>query len=164
MANENVMNEINNDDKGVFGVDDLVEGEQTTTDLSIYVGKKVIIENVYRKFIPSKFGKDAEGKQITLPPGQEIMAPVLSVETEPVFTYKDKDGNDKPWRASEIFSLREKIVNGKKVYDWSPHEKGALRKFLAKMKVDHPSKLKGKTVQLITRGPEENQFLGFIKE
>jgi hypothetical protein len=146
-------------------VDDLSAGENITNDLSEYVGLKVKLIKPYTKIIKSKYGKDKDGKGITLPAGQEVNALVLVVETEQVFTYKDKEGVEKPWRASELFSLKEEIdADGKKKVTWSTHEKGALNKFLKKMKIDHPNKLEGKVVQITTRGSEENQSLGFIKE
>lgn len=154
------------DDGKVFGVDDLKESEGIQlTDFSQFVGQKVAIDKVYRKFIKSKFGKDAEGKPVTLPEGQEIMAPVLMVETVPVTTITTKDGEIEI-RASEMFSLREEIdAEGKKTYTWSTDDRGALNKFLKKMKVDHPTKLPKKIVQIITRPSKQGQdFLGFIKE
>lgn len=162
MVNDNIAQEFESSES----LDDMQAFEYTSIDYSDFVGKKVPIEVVRKEYVKSKFGYDEHGKNITLPPGQEVMVPVLKVETAPVTEFTDKEGKKIPIRASEMFSLKENIVNGKKVLGWSEHEKGALNKFLKKVKKSHPKELKGVIVQIITRpGSQEGQeFLGFIKE
>lgn len=128
-----------------------------TVDVYQFEGKQLQIEIVRVDKILSKF--DANGVQ--LPPGKEILAPILRVETVPVIKGKDKDGKEYVIRASEIFSL--KVKDG--VLGWSLHEKGSLNKFLKKMRVKHPSELVGKLVLATTRpGKVEGQdFLGFVR-
>jgi hypothetical protein len=163
--NNSVMEEWN---KGnIIDLNTLEGMESKSMDLSEFVGKKVAIAIIKTEWIKSKFGKDETGKSITLPAGQEIMAPILKVETVPITTFMDKEGKEIEIRASEMFSLKEEVgENGKKKIGWSTHEKGALNNFLKKMKVSHPSQLKGKIVIVTTRpGKLEGQeFLGFIKE
>jgi hypothetical protein len=134
---------------------------KSSIDFSEYAGKKYPIERITRTWLKSKFGPAG----VTLAPGKEIMAPVLKVETIPVTTVTNREGQEIEIRASEIFSLIEEIDNeGKKTYTWSQNEKGALFKFLKKMKVTSPPELKGKMVILTTRGEEPKEFLGFIKD
>jgi len=161
MVNDSMSEDFDSASNVVEDIGDLKPSEFKGLDLSEFVGKKFPIEKVYRKFVKSKFGPN----NTTLAPGQEILAPVLMVETAPVTSIQDREGNDIPIHASEMFSLKEEIdENGKKQYTWSQDDRGSLNKLLKKLKVDHPSKLKGKIVQIITRGTEEKQFLGFIKE
>jgi hypothetical protein len=149
-----------------ISVDALQEVTSSSSiDLSQFVGIRVPIEKVEAIMIKSKYTTDGK----TLAPGQEVLAPVLKVETVPVTTIKDRDGNDIVIRASEMFSLKDTgqvDAAGKKVYGWSTHEKGALNKFLKKLKVSRPAELKGKLVVITTRpgNVEGQEFLGFIKE
>jgi len=138
-------------------VDDLEEFESApSVDFSQFIGKKVPIERIVKDRIKSKYGVGG----VILTPGNEIMAPIVRFETAVITTLKNGKGEDIEVRASEIFSLKEK--DGK--IGWG--EKSDLKKFLNKMKANHPKAVLGKLVIITTRpGKQEGQeFLGFIKE
>jgi len=158
-----MVEEFNIEDAENFDVSKLEEFETSSgIDVYQYEGKQVPIEAIRIEKILSKYGPD--GKQ--LPPGGEILQPVLKVETTPVFKGKNSKGEDFELRASEIFSLKiRKDDKGIDRIGWSHHEKGALNRFLKKMRVKHPKELVGKLVLLSTRlGKEDSVFLGFVKE
>ena len=158
MVEEFNMQDIENTDIG-----DLEEFEPSSgIDVYQFEGKQVAIEKVHIEKILSKYG--ADGKQVA--PGKETLQPVLKIESASVHKGKNNKGEDFEIRASELFSLKmKKGEDGKEKIGWSHHEKGALQKFLKKMRVKHPSQLIGKLVLLTPRpGKDDSVFLGFVKE
>ena len=155
--------EFNMEDIEDTNIDSLEEFESSPgVDVYQFEGKQVPIEKIHVEKILSKYGPD--GKQLA--PGKEILAPVLKIESAVVLKGKSSKGEDYEIRASELFSLKMKVgEDGKEKIGWSHHEKGALNKFLKKMRVKHPSQLMGKLVLLTPRpGKDESVFLGFVKE
>jgi len=177
------------EDVSLSGLESIESGPDL--DVQQYEGKQAAIEKVNVMVFMSKYGIDGK----TVKPGDELFMPSLKVETIPLFTTLNSEGEEYGIRASELFSLKVKdksypeLVKGlgknpdtfladkekaleiaknmikEKKIGWSEHEKGALRKFLKKLRVTHPKDLLGKNVLIITRaGKEDNVFLGFVKE
>lgn len=130
-------------------VDDLIPTENKGIDLTPFEGKRVRIAKAEVTEVPSKYS----------PTGREK---VLRVESDPVTTITDGEGNEKPICASELFSLT--MEDGK--LGWSIDPRAKLQNFLNKMKVGKPSELVGKetVVRLRTKKNEfgETTFLGFV--
>ena len=149
-------------DKAVSEMEEQEPGQGI--DVYQFEGKQAPIEIIKPEQMKSKFGTD--GKQ--LPPGKEILTWVLRVETAPVYKGTAKDGEEFTIRGSELFAIKEKKdeKTGKIKFTWSGHEKASLHKFLKKMRVKHPTELKGKLVILTTRptNDPDRTFLGFVKQ
>ena len=129
--------------------------ESQGVDLSQFEGGRVEIETVEVLVVPSKFAKSGNGE-----------AEVLKVQSVPLATIKDREGNDVPIRASELFNLM-RDDNG--VLGWPEGARGKLAKFMKKLSVEHPKELPGKqaVVRIHTKqGSDgiEREFLGFITD
>jgi len=173
-------------------LDDL-EGVTSSPGIEIeqFEGKMIPVEKVTVMVTMSKYGVDGK----TVEAGKELFMPVMKIETAPVTKNINSEGEEYEIRASELFSLKVKdktyaelvkdlgksdsdfeadkekaltiaknMIKEKKI-GWSTHEKGALFKFLKKMKVAHPKDLIGRNVLIITRaGGGDSVFLGYVKE
>jgi hypothetical protein len=128
-------------------VKDLVAIE-AGTDLAEFEGTRVKIAEVKLLQVKSSFN----------PTG---LQDVLKVMTEPVTTIKTLD-KDVEVRASELFNLSRSKNNNK--LGWSKSRKGALNKFLVKMKCKSPDELVSKIVTIRLREKGTETYLGFIRE
>lgn len=129
--------------------------ESQGVDLSQFEGSRVKIETVEVLAVPSKYSRNGNGE-----------AEVLRVQSVPLATIQDKEGNDVPIPASELFNLT-RDENG--VLGWPEGARGKLAKFMKKLSVEHPKELPGKqaVVRIHTKqGSDgiEREFLGFITD
>ena len=155
-------------------LEDLKEKDYPSLELEHYEGQKAKIDVVEVIRTPSMFVplKDADGNIIKDSSGKTKFDPngeqwCLRVQTEVIHSVPatGDDGNDLDIRGSELFNMLEedktRLVGG-----WGRRSK--LAKFLSKLNVTHPSKLKGKKVTLRVikkdKNGESKQFLGFIRE
>ncbi len=88
----------------------------------------------------------------------------LYVESAPLKTVKDGEGNDVPLVAREWFNL---IIKQDGTVGWSTNEKGKLHRFLKAIKVSHPKDLMGKpciikVVDKVDQEGSKTQLLRFM--
>ena len=143
-----------------MSVKDLKGFEPEGVEFDEFEGQKKVIEKV--EMIDVKSDYDESGKYVK---NLQRDVKVLKVESEVVTTLENREGEEIEIRASELFNLKLK----EDVWGWSKSKKGGLKKFLAKIKVDSPNELEGKTVTLRVRSKEmedgtTREFLGFIRE
>jgi hypothetical protein len=129
--------------------------ESKGIDLSQFEGQRVKIESVEVIEVPTKFGNSGNGE-----------SEVLKVQSVPVANIQDRDGNDIPVRASELFNLGH---NADGELGWPTGPKGKLAGFLKRLGVGHPSQLVGKQVAVRIRAKKgtdgtTREFLGFITD
>ena len=134
---------------------DLKPIEPKGIDLSPFEGQRVRIESVEVTKVPSKFTANGDGE-----------AEVLKVQSAPLETIKDKEGNEVPIRASELFNLVRGEDGG---VGWPNGDKGKLAGFLKKMAVTRPWELVGKEAVVRVRAKKSvdgatREFLGFITD
>ena len=128
-------------------------------DVDKYLGRRTRIEKEEVIRVPSIYGPNG-GR---LPEGQTVMVPVLKISTEPLEVIQLPDGSTKEIRASELFNLKEKVVNGQKIIGFSEHPRNKLFQFLKKMKVNDPKQLIGLYVTIVDRVSKNgNKWLGFM--
>ena len=142
----------------VINVTDITELkpiESKGVDLSQFEGRRIQIESAEVITVQSKFSNKVDGQ-----------AEVLRVQSEPVSTMQDRDGNQVPLRASELFNLTR---NEEGELGRPTGAKGKLAKFMKKLGAKHPSELVGKeaTVRIRTKQGADGmtrEFLGFLTE
>ena len=136
-------------------VKDLKPIETKGVDLSQFEGRRVQIESTEVITVQSKFSNSGDGE-----------SEVLKVQSVPVGTIQDRDGNEVPLQASELFNLTR---DEEGVLGWPTASKGKLAKFIKKCGVKHPSELAGKEATVRIRSKQSpdgatREFLGLITE
>ena len=136
-------------------VENLKPIETKGIDVSQFEGQRVNIESAEGMKVRSKFRDNGNGE-----------SEVLRVQSVPLGTIQDRDGNDTPIRASELFNL---VRGDDGVLGWPTGAKGKLAKFMKKVGAKHPSELPGKEaiVRIRTKQGTDGatrEFLGFITE
>ena len=134
-------------------VEELKPIESKSVDLKQFEGRCVQIESVQVTTVPSIFSNNGNGE-----------SDVLRVQSEPLETIEDKDGNKVEIRASELFNLTQG-ENGE--LGWPTGPNGKLAGFMKKLGVRPPAKLVGKEVVVRIRSKQSTdgmtrEFLGFI--
>lgn len=130
-----------------------IEGQGV--DLSKFEGQRIEIEAAEVLTVPSKFKNNGNGE-----------AEVLRIQSVPLGSIQNKEGDDVPIRASELFNLT-RDANG--VLGWPDGPRGKLARFMKKLNAEHPTELIGKkaVVRLHTKqGADgtQREFLGFLTE
>jgi len=138
-----------------ISVKDLKPIETKGVDLSQFEGHQVRIEAAEVISVHSRFSANGNGE-----------SEVLRVLSEPLSTMQDREGNDVPLRASELFNLA-RSEDG--FLGWPTGAKGKLSRFLKKAGAKHPSELVGKEATVRIRSKQggdgtTREFLGFITE
>ncbi len=133
-------------------VEDLKPLASKAIDLSQYEGRRVRIESVEVVRLPSKYSATEDGE-----------TDVLRVQTVPLRTIQDREGNDAKLRASELFNLN-RDTDG--TLGWPTGPKSKLAGFLRLTDSSAPSELPEKEVTVRVRrrrgtDGESREFLGF---
>lgn len=125
-------------------------------DLSEFVGAKKKIEKISILNVETPYDETGKYNEAV-----KRKIKVLKIETEAITTVKNKDGQEVPVRASELFNMKQ---NDEGEWGISTAEKSKIRIFMKRQKVNSLKALIGTSVIVkdYTDKKTGNTYLGFV--